>query len=232
MLTKLTQTLQSLKNPAKARILQGFFKTWIGQYWEWDIFLWIQVPVLKKIAKDFIDLNFDDLEKLLYSDIHEYRYMALAILRLKYEKTKDENLRKEIIEFSLKHKERINNWDLVDSFIPYVLWDYLVTRDKSMLYEFIKSDNIWIRRIWVLANFAFIKQNSFDDILKICELLLNDKHDLIHKATWWMLRESGKRNKKVLIDFLNKFHKTMTRTMLRYSIEKLSVEEKIFYMKK
>lgn len=232
MLHQLTQKLNSLQNPARAKILQGFFKTWIGEYSEWDIFLGIQVPVLKLLAKEYIDLSFEDLEKLLYREIHEYRYMALAILRLKYEKTKDEILKKEIFDFSIKNKERINNWDLVDSFIPYTFWNYLINRDKSILYEFAKSENLWTRRIAIISTFAFIKLNAFDDTLRLCEILLNDKQDLIHKATGWMLREVWKRDKNTLLSFLNKFHKIMPRTALRYSIEKLNENERKFYMNK
>ncbi len=230
MLQNLIQELQSLKNPAKSQILQRFFKTGAWEYWEWDIFLGIQVPPLKSLAKKYIHLNFYDLEKLLYSEIHEYRYMALAILRLKYEKW-DEDMKKSIFDFTIKHKLQINNWDLVDSFIPYTFWNYLISRDKSILYEFASSENLWIRRMSIIATFAFIKQNLFNDSVKICEILLNDKQDLIHKATWWMLREIWKRDKSSLIEFLDKFYKIMPRTELRYSLEKLSLEEKDHYMK-
>jgi 3-methyladenine DNA glycosylase AlkD len=168
---------------------------------------------------------------LLYSEIHEYRYMALAILRLKYEKW-DENIKKLVFEFTILHKSQINNWDLVDSFIPYTFWNYLINRDTSILYEFAKSENLWTRRIAIIATFAFIKRNSFEDTLKLCEILINDKQDLIHKATGWMLREVWKRDKDVLLSFLNKFHKIMPRTALRYSIEKFSKEDRIFYMSK
>ena len=231
MLTKLTQKLNSLRNPEKSQILQRFFKTGVGEYWEWDIFLGIQVPPLKLLAKEYINLKFDDLEKLLYSEIHEYRYMALAILRLKYEKW-DEDMKKSIFDFTIKHKLKINNWDLVDSFIQYTFWNYFINKDKSILYEFASSENLWIRRISIISTFAFIKKNLFNEALKICEILLNDKQDLIHKATWWMLREIWKRDKYSLLAFLDKFYKIMPRTMLRYSLEKLSLEEKLYYMKK
>lgn len=231
MFYQLIQKLNSLQNPAKAKILQGFFKTGIWEYWEGDIFLGIQVSPLKTLAREYIDLSFADLEKLLYSETHEYRYMALAILRLKYEKW-DENIKKLVFDFTIKHKSQINNWDLVDSFIPYTFWNYLINRDTYILYEFAKSENLWTRRIAIISTFAFIKQNLFEDTLKICEILLNDKQDLIHKATGWMLREVWKRDKDTLLLFLNKFHKIMPRTALRYSIEKFSKEDRIFYMSK
>ena len=120
----------------------------------------------------------------------------------------------------------------MDTFVPNVIWDYLLSRDKNLLYKFVLSDNLWIRRISIISTLSFIRQNKFDDTIKLCEILINDKHDLIHKATGWMLREAWKRDKQVLLDFLDKFYKTMPRTMLRYALEKLSTEEKRFYMKK
>mgnify|MGYP003565283489 FL=1 len=120
---------------------------------------------------------------MLDSEIHEYRLIALMILRINFEKSKDEYFQKEIIDFVFENISRINNWDLVDLFIPYVFGKYFYTRDKSFIYEYVKSQNIWIRRIAIMTCFYDIKMSKFDDILKICELVLNDKHDLIHKAS-------------------------------------------------
>lgn len=231
MLEKITNEINSFKNPDKAKILQGFFKTWIWEYGEWDIFLGITVPELRNIAKKYISANFDDIKILLNSEIHDFRFVALCILRLKYEKW-TENDKKWVFDFSIKNIEKINNWDLVDTYIPYTIWNYLLDKNKEILYTFSKSDSLWIRRISIISTFAFIKVNLFEDTLKICEILLEDKHDLIHKATWWMLRETWKRDKQILINFLDKHHKNMPRTMLRYSIEKLNLEEKKTYMKK
>lgn len=231
MFKKITNEINSLKNPDKAKILQGFFKTWIWEYSEWDIFLGINVPELRNIAKKYISINFEDIELLLNSEIHDFRFVALCILRLKYEKW-DENIKKGVFDFSIKNIEKINNWDLVDTYVLYTIWNYLLDKDKEILYKFSKSENLWIRRISIISTFAFIKRNSFEDTIKICEILIDDKHDLIHKATWWMLREIWKRDKQILIKFLDKYHKNMPRTMLRYSIEKLNLEEKKTYMKK
>ncbi len=232
MLENLLQELNNHSNTSKSLILQRFFKTWVWEYWEWDKFLWITVPELRVISKKYLSLNFSDLKKLLDSGIHEYRFVALTIIRLNYEKIKEEPIKDNLIEFVLKNICRINNWDLVDTFIPCVFWEYFFTRNRELLYKFVKSDSLWERRISIMTTFYFLKNKDFWDTIKICEELLWDKHDLIHKATWWMLREMGKRDTKPLYDFLDKYHKTMPRTMLRYAIEKLSENERQYYLKK
>jgi len=232
MLRKLIFELNEKSNKDKALILQRFFKIWPWEYWEWDIFLWITVPIVRNIAKKYLNLSFKNLEKLLHSNIHEYRFVALCILRINFEKSKDELFNQQIINFTFKNILKINNWDLVDLYIPYVFWRYFFNKDKKFIYEYIKSDNLWIKRIWVMTCFYDIKNNQFDDIIKISELLLYDKHDLIHKCTWWMLRETWKRNINILYNFLDKYYKIMPRTMLRYSIEKLDKDKKTYYMKK
>lgn len=232
MIEKLESELQQLKNPWKAKILQGFFKTWPWQYGEWDIFLWINVPTLKDISKKYKDISFWDIEKLLHSEIHDYRYVGLSIIRFRNEKSKNESEKEELFQLSLKNISRINNWDLVDSFIPYVWWEYFFTRNRELLYQLVNSNNLWERRISILTTFYFLRQKDFSDTLKISEILLKDNHDLIHKATGWMLREMWKRELTPLYDFLDTYHKTMPRTMLRYAIEKLDIPTKQHYMKK
>lgn len=232
MLDDLIRDLEQLSNREKAKILMWFFKTWPGQYWEWDIFLWINVPTLKWIGKKYRDLSFSDIEKLFASKIHDHRYLALNIIKINYEKEKDEIRKKEFFELSLKNISAINNWDLVDSFIPYVWWEYFFKKERKFLYELAFSNNLWERRISILTTFYFLRQWDFTDTLKICEILLQDTHDLIHKATGWMLREMGKKEIAPLLNFLDAYHKVMPRTMLRYAIEKLDSEKKAWYMKK
>ena len=227
---QLIKELQKLANPAKAEILQRFFKTGPGQYGEGDIFLGITVPEQRRIANKF-DLSLKELQKLLSSKIHEHRLTSLFILINKYKKA-DEKLREKIYNFYLKNIKKINNWDLVDLSAPNILGDFLINKDKSILYKLAKSSNLWGRRISILSTFTFIKNNQFEDSIKIAEILLKDSHDLIHKAVGWMLREMGKRDEKVLISFLNKHYKNMPRTMLRYAIEKFDETKKQFYMKK
>ena len=224
----LKEDLKSLGDEERAKILQRFFKTGPGEYGEGDKFLGVVVPETRKVAKKHLDLSLGEIEELLQSEIHEVRLAALLILVEKYKKTKD----KEIVDFYLKNTSRINNWDLVDLTAHKILGDYLLDRDKGVLYSLAKSDNLWERRISIIATFAFIDERRFEDSLKLSEMLLNDKHDLIHKAVGWVLREIGKKDQEVEEVFLRKHHKEMPRTMLRYSIEKFSEEKRKFYMKK
>ncbi len=226
--------LQFLKDPKQANILQGFFKTGLGQYGEGDIFLGIKVPIIRQVSKKYFGIiNFKDLEELLKSGIHEYRLVALFILIKKYEIAKNEKERAEIFKLYIKNRKFINNWDLVDLSAPNIVGNYLLNKDRKILYKFAKSDHLWTKRIAMLSCYTFIRNGETKDVLKIAEILLNDKHDLIHKAVGWMLRELGKRvSQEVEEEFLKKYYKKMPRTMLRYAIERFSEKKKKFYMKK
>jgi len=221
--------LQKLANPKQAKLLQRFFKTGKGEYGEGDIFLGIKVPEQRKIAKKYSDLTLKYIQELLSSKIHEHRLVALFILVDKYKQAKN---KKELVDFYLKNTKYINNWDLVDLSAPNIVGDYLLDKDKSILYKLAKSDNLWEKRIAVLATFAFIKDNQFEDAFKISEILLKDNHDLIHKAVGWMLREIGKRNLEAEERFLNNHYKKMPRTMLRYAIERFPESKRKYYLKK
>ena len=225
-LEKLMTDLKKLANPEKAMLLQRFFKTGPGEYGEGDIFLGITVPEQRKVAKKFTDLNLNDVQELLSSKIHEYRLVGLLILIEKYKKEG-----RKIVDFYLANTMNINNWDLVDLSSHKILGDYLLDKDRSVLYSLAKSSNVWERRISVISTFAFIKHNDFEDSLKLGEILLSDTHDLIHKAVGWMLREIGKRDKKVEEAFLKKYYRQMPRTMLRYAIEKFNKNKREFYLK-
>ena len=218
-LKNIKEELQKIRDPEKAKNLSKFFKTGKGQYGEGDIFLGIKVPDQRKIARKYSGIPLDDIGLLLKSNIHEFRLTSLLILVQNYRK-KDFDGKKEIVEFYLSHMKNINNWDLVDSSAPYILGDFLLEKDKSILYRLARSDNLWERRTAVLSTFAFIKNNKFEDSLKIAEILVFDKHDLIHKAVGWMLREIGKRDDRTEEEFLEKYYRKMPRTMLRYAIEK------------
>ncbi|MBD8349096.1 MULTISPECIES: DNA alkylation repair protein [unclassified Dysgonomonas] len=224
--------LENVFSPEKRDFFPYFFKTGKGQYGEGDKFIGVVVPDIRKIAKANKTLSFDEVTKLLNNEYHECRMCALFILIEQYKKAKEED-RKLLVDFYLDHSHRINNWDLVDLSAKDILGEYLLDKkDRSILYRLVKSDLLWNQRIAVIATFAFIKKNDFNDILRLSEELLAHKHDLMHKATGWMLREAGKRDKDVLIAFLDKHYREMPRTMLRYSIEKLMPEEKTYYMKK
>ena len=212
--------LLSKANKEKAKGLQRFFKTGPGEYGEGDVFIGVVVPEMRKTAKKFMDTGLTEVEKLLHDKVHECRLTALLILCEKFDSA-DQNGQKEIFELYIKNYNYINNWDLVDLSAPKIAGGYFLNRDRSYLIKLAKSDNLWKQRIAVLATYAFIKNNEFAEILKLAELLLNHKHDLIHKAIGWMLREAGKRDLNILISFLDKNYKKMPRTMLRYSIEKL-----------
>ncbi|MEK6983018.1 MAG: DNA alkylation repair protein [Nanoarchaeota archaeon] len=231
MLSNIKKELRTFRDPGKAMILSSFFKTGRGQYGEGDFFLGISVPEQRRLAKKYINLQLIDIRELLKNKIHEYRLTSLLILVEKYNKG-SQTIKQEIFDFYLSNLKYVNNWDLVDLTADKIVGSYLFDRDKSILYELSKSQNVWERRISVIATFHFIKNNQFDDTLRISEMLLNDKHDLIHKAVGWMLREIGKRNQEVEEDFLKKHHKKMPRTMLRYAIERFDEKNREFYLKK
>jgi 3-methyladenine DNA glycosylase AlkD len=171
----------------------------------------------------------EEIEKLLLSKIHEYRLTALLILGMRFRRGNSMTKGK-IARFYIKNVRMINNWDLVDASAPYILGGYLEKRDRNLLYVFAKSDFIWKRRIAIVSTYHFIRKGEFIDTLAISELLLEDTHDLIHKAVGWMLREVGKKDEKVLKRFLDTYAGTMPRTTLRYAIERLTPAEKKHYM--
>jgi len=230
-LESLEKEMESLADPAKAKILMRFFKTGSGQYGEGDIFIGIQVPALRRIANKYNKISLDDTVKFLNSAKHEHRMVALFILTSKFEKG-DEKTKDEIFKLYLKNTKHINNWDLVDLSADKIVGNYLMDKKKDILYELANSNNLWERRISVLATFHFIKNNSAKDTIRIAAMLLKDEHDLIHKAVGWMLREAGKRvSTDILLEFLNQNYKIMPRTMLRYAIEKLPEKLRQAYLK-
>ncbi|HLD38537.1 MAG TPA: DNA alkylation repair protein, partial [Candidatus Nanoarchaeia archaeon] len=268
--------LKKIADSKKAQVLQRFFKTGKGEYGEEDIFLGITVPISRKIANKYKDLDFAGIEELLHSGIHEERLIALLILVRKFLEGSDP-LKKKIYEFYLSNTKYINNWDLVDLSAPKIIGEYLFARQprvsddarlrflkkqslnsaslskirhpseqkpnfnssesglprmSNALLNLAKSESIWERRIAVLATFQFIKNNQFDNSLEIAKMLLGDKHDLVHKAVGWMLREMGKRDLEIEIEFLNKHSQEMPRTMLRYAIEKFPENLRLIFLKK
>ncbi|MBN2513644.1 MAG: DNA alkylation repair protein [Sedimentisphaerales bacterium] len=231
-LSQLKRDFEVMANPEQAVILQRFFKTGPGQYGEGDIFLGIKVPPQRTLAKQYRDLSLDDVACLLQSKIHEHRLTALLILIQKYEKAEGTS-RKKIFDMYLKNRKWINNWDLVDLSAPNIIGDYLLDKDRAVLYTLAQSKSLWDKRIAILATFEFIKHGQADDTFAIAEILLDDNHDLIHKAVGWMLREVGKRiNQAGVESFLQKHYRRMPRTMLRYAIERFSPTLKKKYMAK
>lgn len=232
-LSNLVSDLQKLKNPTKAKILARFFKTGLGQYGEGDQFWGIVVPLQRTVAKNYTELSLSEIQKLLNSKIHEFRLTALFVLIDKYNKAVKMAERAKIVDFYLKNTKNINNWDLVDLSAPKILGVHLANGegDVKILYQLAISDNLWEKRIAILSTFSFIRQNNFKHTLKISKMLLDDPHDLMHKAVGWMLREVGKRDQKIEKDFLEKYYKKMPRTMLRYAIEKFAPAEREYFMR-
>ena len=230
-LVKIKKTLQRRKNAKKAQILQKFFKTGPGEYAEGDIFIGIQVPVIRKIAKQYSDLDMHSTVLLLKSPIHEERLLARLILIFKYRKEKWEG-KERIYKLYLDHTSYINNWDLVDVTAKHIIGDFLARQSKTKLYTLAKSTSLWERRIAILSTFHFIEHHEFEDALKIAAILLADPHDLIHKAVGWMLREVGKRNRRKEEAFLKKYCRSMPRTMLRYAIERFPESKRQIYLKR
>lgn len=229
-LTELRKSIKSLASPDIANTMQWFFKTGMGEYGEGDVFAGLKVPTQRKIAREFRDLSFSDLKELLSSKIHEERLIPLLILVDNYEKG-DEKEKKSIYSFYIKNRKGINNWDLVDLSAPKIIGKHLLDQDKSMLFKFASSKNLWERRIAILSTYEFIRNEQYDTTLKIAKILLQDEHDLIHKAVGWMLREIGKKDLEVEEKFLKKHYKKMPRTMLRYAIEKFPETKRKKYLK-
>ncbi len=224
------KNLRRVADKRKAKILARFFKTGKGEYGDGDVFLGVVVPKQRKIAAKFAELPLKEIKELLKSKIHEERLTGLIILVNQY-KNGDEKNRGEIFRFYVKNIFRVNNWDLVDLSCRDIIGDYLIPRPRKIIYKLAKSKNIWQRRIAIVSSWAFIRKNDFKDTLRIAKILFNDKHDLIHKASGWMLREVGKKDECVLRKFLNENVFKMPRTTLRYAVEHFSEKDRKEYQK-
>ena len=230
MVDKLREDVNTLADKEKGIFLQRFFST--EDRARGDIFKGLTVPQSRNIAKKYFDLPFSEIENILESDIHEERLIALIILVNRFNKG-DEKIKEQIFDFYLKHTKFINHWDLVDSSAHQIVGEYLRGKDKRVLYKLAKSKIWWERRIAIIATFEFlIDDKDFKETIEIAEMLIDDSHDLIHKAVGWMLREGGKRvSEEELKKFLNVHYKNMPRTMLRYAIEKFPEDIRQKYLK-
>src|SRR5574344_217393 len=238
------QELKYLSDNEKRIVLPRFFKTGKGEYGEGDKFIGVTVPNIRSVAVIHIDLSMDDIDKLLCSEWHEMRMCGLMIMVERSKLTRKRNWikahteeegerkRKELFDFYLSHTNRINNWDLVDLTAPILVGGYLQNKNRNVLYKLANSHLLWEQRIAVVSTLTFIRDNDFCDIYALAEFLLHHTHDLMQKAVGWMLREAGKRDKPMLMDFLDLHYKTMPRTMLRYAIEKFTDNEREYYMRK
>lgn len=226
---KILDEILSLKNDEQAEHLSRFFKTGKGQYGEGDLFLGIKVPVTRSIAKKYYqDVSIQQIKELIKNPYHEVRLLALMLMVFVYEKTDN---KEEVFNLYLKNVQYINNWDLVDLSAPKIVGRHCFENGcNEQIYKLSSSKHLWSERISVVASHYMIKRGDFFLILDLSEKFLNHKHDLMHKAVGWMLREMGKVDEKPLYEFLDKYHKVMPRTMLRYSLERLSQEKKKHYM--
>lgn len=233
MLHLIIKKAKSLYAQERAEHSKYFFKTGPGQYGEGDVFWGLSVPEMRSIAKEFYSLDLKEVIELLASEVHELRLIGLTILVEKYQKAKTDTERKLIYNFYIKHRAAANNWDLVDLSVYKIMGDYLVRnpKERTILYKFIKSKNMWERRLAMVSTMAFIRHGESAEVLNLAEALLNDKEDLMHKASGWMLRELGKRDEKILTSFLDKNIRKMPRTMLRYAIEKFTEDKRQKYLK-
>lgn len=222
--------LRDLASPERAMNSVWFFKTGPGQYGEGDAFIGVTVPQQRKVAAKYKDLSLEDLDKLIASKIHEERLTALIILVNQF-KNADEAQRKDIYDFYMSHTKYVNNWDLVDTSAGYIVGGWLEDKDRGVLVKLAQSQDIWERRIAMIATLNYIMKGDPSDALLVAEILVHDNHDLIQKAVGWMLREVGKRCSVTDEEaFLDKYAETMPRTMLRYAIEKFPPDRKRYYM--
>lgn len=228
MYQKVIAALDQLKNEERAQQTAVFFKTQPGEYGAGDTFIGISVPEQRAVAKaQYAQCSQQDITQLLQSGIHEHRLTGLLILVEQYKRALTSSDKKTLVDFYLKQAAIINNWDLVDCSAPYILGDFLLTQtDRSVLRTLATASTMWQNRIAIVSTWPLIKQNQLDDTLNISTLLLPHPHDLIHKAVGWMLREAGKQSPDRLREFLAQHVQNMSRTTLRYAIEKFSPEER------
>ena len=233
MYNQILEALQFLSTPEKRDFLPYFFKTGKGQYAEGDQFIGVVVPDSRKLVKEYWQkATLDDVQEILKSEFHEMRLVALLILVTKFEKTKDEKEKKTLVDFYLKNTKYINNWDLVDLSCYKLLGRYCFENQKDdILKKLSNSENMWEKRIAIVATMYHIKKGSHDLTIELALNNLNHSHDLMHKANGWLLREMGKKDKKKLLNFLKTHYQNMPRTSLRYAIEKLDEDLRQDFLK-
>jgi 3-methyladenine DNA glycosylase AlkD len=229
--TQFIERLKAYQSDTELKKIQRYFKSGEGQYGEGDKFMGVKMGQLFALTIEFNGMPVKEIEKLLESSIHEVRAGAISIMDKESRTKKITPARlKEFYKLYMRRYDRVNNWDLVDLGCLYMTGSYLFDKPRAILYKLAKSKNIWERRTAILSTCYFLREDEIDDTFKIAEILVNDKEDLIHKATVWMLRFAGDKNRKRLFEFLDKYAATMPRTLLRYSIEKFDKKQREHYM--
>jgi DNA alkylation repair enzyme len=228
---RFVERLHAHRSPGQREKYRRYFKLGEGEYGEGDEFVGVRMGQVFALAKEFIEMPPDEIEKLLESPIHEVRAGGLSIMdKQARRKRTPESRRKELFDLYMRRTDRINNWDLVDVACPHVVGGYLSDKPRDALYELARSDNMWERRTAIVSTYFFIRQGDVDDTFRIAEVLIDDQEDLIHKATGGWLREAGKKDRRRLRAFLDRHAATMPRTMLRYAIEHLDEGERKHYL--
>src|SRR5882672_4161345 len=227
------ERLKAMRSAAEREKIKRYFKSNEGEHPEADQFMGVRMGQVFALAKEFIEMSPREIEKLLESPVHEMRTGAVSIMDFQARSKKTpEKRKKELFDLYIRRHDRINNWDLVDRSAPYVVGGYLANKPRTILYKLACSKNCWERRTAIVSTYFFIRQGDVTDTFQIAELLINDQHDLIQKATGGWVREAGKRDRPKLLNFLDRHAATMPRTMLRYAIEHLNKKEKDYYMAK
>ncbi len=233
MTTQWKSELLAAANSDKIKILSSFFKTGPGQYGEGDRFIGVTVPQNRAIAKHYSHLPYPAIKEMLESEIHEFRLSGFLALAEKYRKALTNEERRETVDFYLDNAERANNWDLVDLSAPKILGEWLKRNpDAQLLHTLHADDCMWRTRISIVSTYTLIKSGRYEEILTLAGKSFNHPHELIHKATGWMLHEVGKKDQNALCSFLDRHAAAMPRTMLRYAIERLPEQQRRHYMQK
>ena len=234
-MNKLLNEMMARADETQVAGLARFFKTGPGQYGEGDKFLGIKVPVAREVVKQvWKETSREDLEECITSEYHELRLAALlTLVEIFAHAKKTPEIQQECVDFYLNHTQYINNWDLVDLSCYPLLGVWLLDRDRELLYELARNGKtIWEQRIGMVSTMTFVRHGQLDDTFAIADILLHHKHDLIHKAVGWLLREAGKKDKAVLTEYLEPRYRKMPRTMLRYAIEKFPEAERRKYLQR
>jgi 3-methyladenine DNA glycosylase AlkD len=228
---RFVEKLKTQSSAEEIRKIQRYFKSGNGEYDEGDIFMGVRMGQVFALAKEFIEMSPGEITKLLENPIHEVRVGAVSVMDFQARRKKtSESRRKELFDLYIKRHDRINNWDLVDRSAPYVVGGYLFDKPRDILYQLARSKNTWERRTAIVSTYYFIRKGEVADTFKIAEILINDEHDLIHKATGGWLREAGKKDRERLLRFLDKHAANMPRVTLRYAIEHFDKEQRDRYL--
>lgn len=223
---EIRQLLAQHKDPERAITSARFFKTGVGEYGEGDLFWGLRVPEIRLLTRPYAkQVSLNEISRLLDDPVHECRMAGILLLVRKYQKGSEE-IKEEIVEFYLRHIPKLNNWDFVDISCEAILGDYLLSRDRSILYRLAESENLWEQRVAIVSTLAFVRQGETQDVFALAEKLLEHPHDLIRKAVGWLLREAGKRESHTLRAFLKRYYSKISRTSLRYAIERFPEEER------